>query len=119
MMTGLAIENAETITLDAKSNSYDGPRNLFRIVVDEFDGTAIRAWHIEDRYGEKSGNLGDEGCTSLDTIVGEVGLYLGGRVMTNVYGQALRNLRWTNPGQVQKVIQENRRLKSMLEAAPE
>ncbi|MBN2337564.1 MAG: hypothetical protein JXP48_03405 [Acidobacteria bacterium] len=119
MMTGLAIENAETITLDAKNNFYDGPRNLFRIVVDEFDGTAISAWHIEDRYGEKSGNLGAEGCTSLDTVVGEAGLYLGGRVMTNVYGQALRNLHWTDPKQVKKVIQENRRLKSLLEAAPE
>jgi hypothetical protein len=93
MMTGLAIENAEAITLDSKSNSYDGPRGLFKIVVDEFDGNVIRSWHIEDTYGEKSRNLGDAQCGTLDTVVGEVGLYIGGHVMTNVYHQALDNLK--------------------------
>ncbi|MBN1569866.1 MAG: hypothetical protein JXA73_18625 [Acidobacteria bacterium] len=112
MMTGLAIENAEAISLDSKNNSYDGPGGLFRIVVDSFDGNAIRSWHIEDKYGEKSRNLGDSQCKSLDTIVGEVGLYLGGQVMTNVYGQALNNLNWTKPKYVNKLIQEIKRLKS-------
>jgi hypothetical protein len=93
MMTGLAIENAEAITLDSKSNSYDGPRGLFKIKVDEFNGDVIRSWHIEDTYGEKSRNLGGAQCRSLDTIVGKVGLYLGGQVMTNVYHQALDNLK--------------------------
>jgi hypothetical protein len=92
MMTGLAIENAEAITLDSKTNSYDGPRGLFKIVVDEFDGKVIRSWHIEDTYGEKSRDLGNAQCGSLDTVVGEVGLYFGGHVMTNVYHQAMDNL---------------------------
>ncbi len=113
MMTGLAIENADTIILDSKNNSYDGPRNLFKIMVDDFDGKVIRSWHIEDKYGEKSRNLGDAECKSLDAIVGEVGLYMGGQVMTNVYGQALGNLNWTKPKYVNKLIQENKRLKSL------
>jgi hypothetical protein len=114
MMTGLAIENAKTITLDSRDNSYQGPRGLFKIVVDEFDGKTIQFWHIEDKYGEKSRNLGDAQCKSLDTIVGEVGLYMGGQVMTNVYHQALDNLNWTNPKYVNKLIQENKRLRTMV-----
>jgi len=116
MMTGLAIENAKTFTLGSKNHSYEGPRGLFKIVVDEFDGNVIRSWHIEDKYGEKSRNLGDAQCKSLDTIVGEVGLYMGGQVMTNVYHQALSNLNWTNPKYVNKLIQENKRLKAVVDS---
>ncbi|MBN2242205.1 MAG: hypothetical protein JW793_05905 [Acidobacteria bacterium] len=115
MMTGLAIENAEPIELDAGSNSCEGPRGLFKVVVDAFDGKVIRSWHIEDRFGDKSRDLGGAQCASLDVIVGEVGLYLGGHVMTNVYGQALNNLQWTNPKHVNKLIQENLRLKAGLQ----
>jgi hypothetical protein len=114
MMSGLGIENAETISLDSKNNVYDGPKGLFKIVVDDFDGNVILSWHIEDKYGEKSRNLGGEQCKSLDTIVGEVGLYMGGRVMSNVYSQPFSNLKWTNPKYVNKLIQENQRLKSMV-----
>jgi hypothetical protein len=47
MMTFLAIENAEAIILDPKSKTYDGPRDLFRMVGDGFDGKIIRSWHIK------------------------------------------------------------------------
>jgi hypothetical protein len=117
MMSGLGIENAEAITLDPKNNVYDGPRGLFKIVVDDFDGKVIQSWHIEDKYGEKSRNLGGGQTISLDTIVGKVGLYIGGRVMSNVYSQPFRNLKWTNPKYVNELIQENQRLKSMVEGA--
>lgn len=115
MMSGLGIENAKTITLDSKNNVCDGPRGLFKIVIDDFDGKVIRSWHIEDKYEEKSRNLGGEQCKSLDTIVGEVGLYIGGRVMTNVYSQAYNNLNWTKPKYVNRLMQENQRLKSIVE----
>lgn len=117
MMTGLAIENTEAIILDSKNNTCDGPRGLFKIVIDDFDGEVIRSWHIEDMYGEKSRNLGDAQCKSLDTIVGEVGISFGGHVMTNVYGQALKNLKGiSNPKDVYRLIQENRRLKAIMDA---
>ncbi|MBN1227741.1 MAG: hypothetical protein JXA79_12170, partial [Deltaproteobacteria bacterium] len=67
MMSGLGIENAETIVLDSKNNVYSGPRGLFKIVIDDFNGNTIQSWHIEDKYGEKSRNLGYEQCDSLDT----------------------------------------------------
>jgi hypothetical protein len=116
MMSGLGIENSETIMIDSKANVYDGPRGLFKIVVDDFDGKIIRSWHIEDKYGEKSRNLGGEQCKSLDTVVGEVGLYMGGQVMTNIYGQVYNNLNWTKPKSVNRLMQENQRLKSMGES---
>ena len=115
MMSGLGIENAKAITLDSKNNAFDGPGGLFKIVVDDFNGKVIRSWHLEDKYGEKSRNLGGEQCKSLDTVVGEVGLYMGGQVMTNVYGQAYNNLNWTKPKSVNRLMQENQHLKSIVE----
>jgi len=104
MMAGLAMENTEVIILDAKNNRYDGPRGLFRIVLDEFDGQIIRSWHIEDRYGERSRNLGNAKCKSLDAIVGRVGL------MTPI-NDAIDQLNWTKPEYVNKLILENQCLK--------
>ena len=41
------LENAEKIVLDAKNNKYTGPEGQFTIVIDDFDGKAVQAWHIE------------------------------------------------------------------------
>lgn len=93
MMSGLGMENADEIILDAKNNTYDGPRALFKIVVDEFDGTTISSWHVEDKYGEKSRNLGSAKCKTLDAVVGKVGAFLGGRVSVHIYKKALAKLK--------------------------
>jgi hypothetical protein len=92
-MSGLGMENAEEIILDAKNNTYNGPRGLFTIVVDEFDGTTISSWHIEDTYGEKSRNLGSAKCKTLDAVVGKVGAFLGKRVSVHIYKKALAKLK--------------------------
>lgn len=34
-----------------------GPENYFRIVIDDFDGKTIKAWHFEDAEGNRSPNL--------------------------------------------------------------
>lgn len=106
MMAGLVIENAEPIVLDSKNNMTEGPRGLFNIVVDEFDGDSIPAWHIEDKYGEISRKLGGSDCTSLDAIVGRVGIF--------TFQDAIRQLRWTSPRRVNNLILENERLKKEL-----
>ena len=36
---------------------FVGPNKHFSIVVDEFDGKIVKAWHIENSKGEKSPNL--------------------------------------------------------------
>ena len=115
MMSGLGMENAEDIILDAKNNTYDGPRALFKIVVDEFDGKTISSWHVEDKYGEKSRNLGSAKCKSLDAIVGKVGAFLGGKVSVHIYKKAIAKLKWKKLISVNNLILENRRLKAMVE----
>ena len=93
MMSGLGMENAEEIIFDAKNNTYDGPRSLFKIVVDEFDGTTISSWHVEDKYGEKSRNLGSAKCKTLDAVAGKVGAVFGKRVSTHIFKKALAKLK--------------------------
>jgi hypothetical protein len=115
MMAGLTIENTEAIILDAKNNSYDGPRGLFKIVVDQFDGKTINSWHIEDKYGEKSRNLGSDKCESLDAIVGQVGTYIGRFLLVMTYKSAIQILNWTKPKYVNELIRENQRLKALVE----
>ncbi len=107
MMVGLAIENAEPIVLDSNNNEFDGPRGLFKIVVDEFNGDTIPSWHIENKYEETSRELGGNNCKSLDAIVGRVGMF--------TFEDAIRQLIWTNPTRVNKIMQENQRLKKELE----
>ena len=34
-----------------------GPENYFRIVIDDFDGKVVNAWHFEDAEGNRSPNL--------------------------------------------------------------
>ena len=42
---------------------FVGPNKHFSIVIDEFDGKIVKAWHIENSKGEKSPNLG-KACRS-------------------------------------------------------
>ena len=42
------IANKEAIVLDGGANNvFVGPDNQFKIVIDEFDGTTVKAWHVE------------------------------------------------------------------------
>ncbi|MEZ4639742.1 MAG: hypothetical protein R2856_33090 [Caldilineaceae bacterium] len=51
------LENIEPIVLDATNNVFVGPNEFFKIVIDEFDGETIQAWHIEDSEGNVSENF--------------------------------------------------------------
>jgi hypothetical protein len=72
------LDNPEPIILDKNNLSYEGPRGedgkpLFRIVVDDFDGEMIHAWHIESGEGEefvKTDNLAFRPRTNLDVLLG-------------------------------------------------
>lgn len=37
---------------------FVGPNKHFSIVIDEFDGKIVKAWHIENSKGEKSPKIG-------------------------------------------------------------
>ena len=44
----------------------------FSIVIDEFDGKIVKAWHIENSKGEKSPNLATRaGGKHIDLVVGK------------------------------------------------
>ena len=36
---------------------FVGPEGYFKVVIDDFDGKKVNAWHFEDADGNKSGNL--------------------------------------------------------------
>jgi hypothetical protein len=72
------LDNPESIILDRNNLTYDGPkgedgRPLFRIVVDDFDGEMIHAWHMESGDGEElvsTDNLAFRPRTNLDVLLG-------------------------------------------------
>lgn len=45
------------MVLDSANNVFVGPDGYFKVVIDDFDGTKINAWHFEDNEGNKSVNL--------------------------------------------------------------
>jgi len=70
MLNELILDNANPIILDEKNTVYEGPNGYFKIVVDDFDGEKINAWHIEDRTGAKTPNLAEYPRNNLDVMAG-------------------------------------------------
>ena len=74
----IILANREPIVLDRDNPAYDGPENYFKIVIDDFDGEAINAWHLEtnriDKKGEwrirKTPNLAEYPRDNIDVMVG-------------------------------------------------
>ncbi|MCL4458383.1 MAG: hypothetical protein M1136_07415 [Chloroflexi bacterium] len=68
--------------LDKTNNVFVGPQNYFKIVIDDFNGTAVKAWHIEDSKGSKTANLARGKGNHIDVLVsranGTVGQFVGG-----------------------------------------
>ncbi len=66
------ITNKEEIVLDGGANNvFVGPDGQFKIVIDEFDGTTVKAWHVETARG-KTANLSTraEG-KHIDLVIGK------------------------------------------------
>jgi hypothetical protein len=71
------LDNKDPIILDEDNPVFDGPEGFFQIVIDDFDGEAINAWHIETtrkRKGEmetkKTPNLAEYQKNNLDVMLG-------------------------------------------------
>ncbi len=65
--------NNEPIVLDNDHRVYEGPEGYFKIVIDDFDGEAVNAWHIETVYkGEthKTSNMAEFKRNNIDVMVG-------------------------------------------------
>jgi hypothetical protein len=70
MLNELILANKDPIILDADHRIWTGPEGYFKIVVDDFDGEAINAWHIEDSEGKSTPNLAEYARNNLDAMVG-------------------------------------------------
>jgi hypothetical protein len=70
MLNEFIMDNAEPIVLDAKHPTYTGPEGFFKIVIDDFDGEKIQAWHIEGKEGHRSPNLAELARNNVDLMVG-------------------------------------------------
>lgn len=89
------VENAHEIVLDGEANKvFVGPNKQFSIVIDEFDGKQVKAWHIENSKGEKSPNLATraEG-KNIDLVVGKAcrsTAHFISRFYSSMYDEALQ-----------------------------
>lgn len=70
MLNEFIMDNAEPVVLDAKNPTFTGPEGFFKIVIDDFDGEKIQAWHIEGKDGNRSPNLAELARNNVDLMVG-------------------------------------------------
>ena len=72
------LDNKDPVILDADNPGFAGPNGYFKIVIDDFDGEAINAWHIETSRENKEGeaeisrtpNLAEYPRNNIDVMVG-------------------------------------------------
>ena len=64
---------------------FVGPNKHFSIVIDEFDGKIVKAWHIENSKGEKSPNLATPRRRQAHRPRGRQGLPLHGHFISRFY----------------------------------
>ena len=95
---GFMLVNKEEIRL-APGTSFNGPENYFKVTVDEINGDEVRTWHIADRDGNRSVNLGGAGVTNVDLVLGQ-GRVAGQAILQDV-GRALLVRNYTALAQAQ------------------
>jgi hypothetical protein len=72
------LDNKDPIVLDADNPVYEGPEGYFKIVIDDFDGEAINAWHLEAKRQDSNGqwetkvtpNLAEYPRKNIDVMLG-------------------------------------------------
>lgn len=90
---GFMLTNKDEIRL-APGASVDGPEKYFKVTVDQLDGQHVRAWHIADRDGKRSANLGGPAVANIDLVLGQ-GRVAGQAILKDV-GRAML-VRMTTP----------------------
>jgi hypothetical protein len=87
---GIMWVNKETIDIPS-GGSATGPEAYFKIVVDKVQGTDVTAWHVEDRKGNRSVNLGGPDVTNIDLVLGQ-GRITGQAILKDVGRAALQRM---------------------------
>ena len=83
----IILDNKEPIVLDENNPVFEGPQGYFKIVIDDFDGESINAWHIEDSEGKRTPNLAEYRRNNVDVMVG-----VNGTVESFLRGTVLERL---------------------------
>ncbi|KMT22141.1 hypothetical protein [Clostridium cylindrosporum] len=84
---GIMWTNKEPITIPV-GESAKGPEGYFKIAVDDIKNGEVLGWHVEDREGNKSINLGGQGITNVDLVLGQ-GRVTGSDILKDVGASAL------------------------------
>jgi hypothetical protein len=79
--------NKEEIRLKPGA-SVDGPEGYFKIAVDRIDGDKVLGWHVADKQGNRSANLGGPTITNVDLVLGQ-GRVAGQAILKDVGRQML------------------------------
>ena len=78
--------NKEELRISA-GGSVEGPEKYFKISVEKIDGGDVREWHIADRDGKRSYNLGGAGVANVDLVLGQG--RVAGQAMLKDVGRAM------------------------------
>lgn len=82
------LENDQEIILDSTNNVFVGPDGYFKLVIDEFDGKTVKAWHVEDANGNSTGNLAERAKGKhIDLLVNSANRtvwHFGSKIATNL-----------------------------------
>ena len=83
---GFMLVNRDEIRIKP-GQTADGPEGFFRIAVGKIEGDKVLDWHIEDKAGNRSVNLGGPAVANVDLVLGQ-GRVTGQAILKDV-GKAL------------------------------
>jgi len=84
---GFMLTNKEEIRIKP-GETVKGPEGYFTIAVERIDGDTVMAWHVADRQGNRSVNLGGPTITNVDLVLGQ-GRVAGQAILKDVGRQML------------------------------
>lgn len=83
---GFMLVNKDEIRLKPGA-AFNGPEGYFKIALDRLNGDKVAAWHVEDREGNRSVNLGGADVANVDLVLGQ-GRVAGQAILKDV-GRAM------------------------------
>jgi hypothetical protein len=100
---GFMLVNKDEIRLKP-GQSVDGPDGYFKVAVDAIDGDKVLAWHVVDKQGNRSANLGGPTIANVDLVLGQ-GRVAGQAILKDVGRQMLERtyINMTAAGSAQPV----------------
>lgn len=87
---GVMWTNKEAMTIPAGGRVM-GPEHYFAVVVDQTKGNEVLGWHLEDRQGNRTVNLGGPGITNIDLVLGQ-GRITGQSLLKDIGRSVLQRL---------------------------